>query len=270
MTLLDNYFPFDQGPGATATPANWRQMARLWYGSGVVPGNGNQLACTISGTVVTIQPGAVWVDGFYGSTTVNKQVTGVSGTGTIIARLDVTSRQIYFMFTNTAIVQNPLANYDIPLYTVAGGVLTDARQFCAADPGKIARGRLHRQAGHQTSTAVATFGFDTVDYGSNWSGYSFVCPYAADYLAHAQVVFQPNAANQWLNIRLVHGSAGVNTLVAWHGTPMVSAGSIPLQVTDIVPCKSGDTLFIQWNCSTNGLNGVPGYYYEFFSVRSMS
>lgn len=268
MTLLDNYFPFDQGPGATATPANWRQMARLWYGSGVVPGNGNQLACTISGGTVTIQPGAVWVDGFYGQSNANKQVTGVSGTGTIIARLDVTSRQIYFMFTTTAIVQNPLANYDIPLYTVAGGVLTDARQFCAADPGKIARGKLVRVNPYPTSTAVVTYGFDTVIYGTNWSGATFVCPYAADYLCIAQIGFSSTAVGQWANIRLAHGTV----VSAWSGTTNASAvgAAMVVKVEDIVPCKSGDTLYIQHNYSVNGAQGYVGAAQAYFSVRSLS
>lgn len=269
MTLLDSYFPFDQGPGATATPANWRQMARLWYGSGVVPGNQNQLVCTISAATVTIQPGAVWVDGFFGQSNANKAVTGVSGTGTIVARLDVNSRQIYFMFV-PSVVQNPLGNFDIPLYSVAGGVLTDIRQFCNADPQKVARGRMHRAGAHQTSTTVTTFVFDTVDYGSNWSGATFLCPYAADYLCMAQVTFYPTAANQWLNIRLVRSSAGVATLMAWRGTDNVASGLIPVSVQDVVPCKAGDTLYIQWNSSTTGLNGAPGSYYEWFSVRSLS
>jgi hypothetical protein len=267
VTLLDSYFPFDTGPGSTATPANWRQMARLWYGSGVVPGNQNQLASTISGTTVTIQPGAVWVDGFYGQSAANKQVTGVSGTGTVVARLDVTSRQIYFMFVPT-VVQNPAANFDIPLYSVAGGVLTDVRQFCNADPQKIARGKMVRVNPYSTSTAVQNYGFDTVIYGSNWSGYTFVCPYAADYLCIAQVGFASSAAGQWYNIRLAHN----NVLVAWSGTSnaTVAGAAMVVRVQDIVPCKVGDTLYIQHNCSTNALQGYVGAAQAYFSVRSMS
>lgn len=247
-------------------------MARLWYGSGVVPGNQNQLACTISGTVVTIQPGAVWVDGFYGQSNANKTVSGVSGTGTIIARLDVTSRQIYFMFVTTAIVQNPLANFDIPLYTVASGVLTDARQFCNADPQKIARGKRVRVAGYGTSTTVLTYGWDTTIYGTNWSGSSFVCPYAADYLCISQVGFSSTAAGQWYNIRLVHTSGATTALVAWNGTSnaTVAGAAMVAQVQDIVPCKAGDTLYIQHNCSTNGLQGYVGAAQAYFSVRALS
>jgi len=270
VTLLDSYFPFDQPPGNMATPANWRQMARLFYGSGVVPGNQNQLAATISGGTVTIQPGAVWVDGFFGQSNSNKTVSGVSS-GLVVARMDLTQRQIYFLYlpgTSTP-GQNPLANtYDIPLYQVASAsAMTDVRQWCNADPTKVARGRTHRNAAYNTSTTLYPYGFDTIDYGSNWSAYTFVCPYAADYLCLSQVGFDANAAGQWYNIRLVHNT----TLQAWSGTPTSTGGAIMVvQIQDIVPCKAGDTLYIQHNCSTNGLAGRVGSYYAWFTVRALT
>lgn len=275
MTLLDSYFPFDTGPGATATPANWRQMARLWYGSGVVPGNQNQLVCTIAGTTVTIQPGAVWVDGFFGTSLSNKSVTGVSGTGTIVARLDVTNRQIYFMFVPT-VVQNPAANFDVPLYSVASGVLTDVRQFCNADPQKIARGRVHRKNAWNTSGAITTYGFDTIDYGTNWSGTTtFICPYAADYLCIAQLGYVPTTVGAYYNIRLLKSSGGVATLMAWSGTPSTASaanGDTMTQVQDIVPCKAGDSLYIQHqaNVTASGVLTVGTTPVCFFSVRALS
>jgi len=270
VTLLDSYFPFDQGPGATATPANWRQMARLFYGTGVVPGNQNQLAATISSGTVTIQPGAVWVDGFFGQSNVNKTVTGVSS-GLVVARMDLAQRQIYFLYlpgTSTP-GQNPLATtYDVPLYQVTSATaMTDVRQFCQADPQKMARGRMHRNAAYTTSTALYTYGFDAIDYGSNWSGSTFVCPYAGDYICMSQVGFTSTAAGQWYNMRLVHNT----TLVAWNGTSNATvAGAVMVtQVQDVVPCKQGDTLFIQHNCSTNGCNGAVGAYYAWFTVRAL-
>jgi len=244
VTLLDSYFPFDQPPGNMATPANWRQMARLFYGSGVVPGNQNQLAATISGGTVTIQPGAVWVDGFFGQSNSNKTVSGVRS-GLVVARMDLTQRQIYFLYlpgTSTP-GQNPLANtYDIPLYQVASAsAMTDVRQWCNADPTKVARGRTHRNAAYNTSTTLYPYGFDTIDYG--------------------------NAAGQWYNIRLVHNT----TLQAWSGTPTSTGGAIMVvQIQDIVPCKAGDTLYIQHNCSTNGLAGRVGSYYAWFTVRALT
>jgi hypothetical protein len=247
-------------------------MARLWYGSGVVPGNQSQLACTISGTTVTIQPGAVWVDGFYGQSSANKTVSGVTGTGTVVARLDVTSRQIYFMFTTT-VVQNPLANFDIPLYSVAGGVLTDVRQFCTADPSKIARGRTHRSAAYATTQALNNMGFDTVDYGTNWSGtWLFVCPYAADYLCIAQVGFTASAIGQWCDARLAHASGGTTTITTWGGSgnSYVPGNIVTASLNDIVPCKAGDQLYIQHLYALNGLQGFVGASNAFFSVRSLS
>lgn len=279
MTLLDSYFPFDQGLGATATPANWRQMARLWYGSGVVPGNGTQFAATISASIVTIQPGAVWIDGFYGATTVNKTVSSLGlGAGLIVARMDLNARTITFVYlpggTPTAFPaafgQSPLAStYDVPLWFVTTATaITDVRQFCNASPEKIARGRMHRVAAYGTSTTAYTYGWDTLDYGSNWSGYTFVCPYAADYLCFAQVGFATTAANQWYNVHLMHNNASV----AWNGTPdsTIANAAYVCQATDVIPCKAGDTLNVQHQCSTTGLQGYVGADRAYFTVRALT
>jgi hypothetical protein len=274
MTLLDNYFPFSVGPGATATQAHWRSMARLFYGTGVVPGNQSQMSCTISGTVVTIHPGAVWIDGFYGENDANKTLTGVTGTGMIVARMDPTNNNIYFLFVSGQSVptQNPTGIFEVPLYTVASGALTDVRQFCNAIPASAARGRMHRAAAFTTSTAFNNFGFDTVDYGVNWSGYTFICPYAADYLCIAQVGFASSAAGQWYNIRLTHGTLAGAYTASYNGTDnSVQAGAAMLvSTTDVVPCKAGETLYIVHNCSTNGLQGEVGPAIAYFTVRALT
>jgi hypothetical protein len=275
---LDNYFPFDTGPGMTATPANWRMMARLFYGSGVVPGNQSQFNATISGGTVTLQPGAVWIDGFFGQTNGNKAVTGVSS-GLIVARMDLSQREIYFLYlpgTSTP-GQNPLAStYDVPLYQVtSASAMTDVRQFCNADPQKIARCRAYRNAAYGTATAWTGYGFDTLSYGSGITlgAGSFTCPYAADYYTAVQVGFWSTAAGQYYNVQLLHTSPPAAAVaVTWNGTDnsVVAGALIMASLTDIVPCKAGDTLSIQHHCSTAGLQGAVGSTTAYWTVRALS
>lgn len=128
MTLLDNYFPFDAGPGTIANHFRWRQMARLWFPSGVISGYLNQLAPVLSGSNVTIDTGGVWVDGFYGENTVGLKTIAWSGNGYIVARLDPVNQTITFNWV-TAITQNPTSLWDISLASITSGVLTDTRSF---------------------------------------------------------------------------------------------------------------------------------------------
>jgi hypothetical protein len=272
--LVDQFFPFDTGPGATATPTRWRSMARLFYGSGVVPGNQNQFSCTLTGGVLTISTGAAWIDGFYGENDAAKTLA-ISGNGMVVARMDPNLREIMFVFvpSQTVPTQQPTGIFEIPLYQVTGTTLTDIRQFAIATPSAIARARVYRNGAYTTPTALTNFGFDTVSYGTGFTisgttaGTYFTCPYSADYLVSAQIVFQATAANQWYNIRLLHNGAVIN----WNGTPdATGSAELPCSLNDVVPCKTGDTLVCQHNCSTAGLQGVVGPSIAWMTVRALS
>lgn len=187
MTLLDSYFPFDQGLGATATPANWRQMARLWYGSGVVPGNGAQFAATIAASIVTIQPGAAWVDGFYGATTVNKTVSSLGlGSGLVAARMDLNARTITFVYLPGGsptvnppnFSQNPLVStYDIPLwYVTSATAITDVRQYSLSNASSLVVGPFSGPAATATGSSLTLITWTAPvlaghTYEVYWDGY---------------------------------------------------------------------------------------------------
>lgn len=130
MTLVDNFFPFDTGSGAGATPARWRLMARTWATSGILPRYLNQMAPTIAGSVVTIDTGAAWIDGFYGENGAIKNISA-TGNGMVVVRADPNSRQIVIAFVaNQSVPTQSLVDiYEIPVCRVTAGVITDIRQF---------------------------------------------------------------------------------------------------------------------------------------------
>src|SRR5215831_8844162 len=290
--LAETYIPFDTGPGATATTARWRSMSRGFRYNGIVPGFANQFTATISAGVLAIQPGAVWVDGFYAETTTNHTVSSTGlGPGLTVLRADPVARTIAFFYLPAVTVPNQPAPalstgvYEIPLYyVVSQTTFNDVRQFATAtndncrapasngpynNSNYCARGRMWRSGSYGTSTAVNNYGFDTVSYGAAFfSGWQFVCPYSDDYLVVASVGFISSAVGQWYNARIARGAS----VIAWSGTTNASAvgATMNCQVQDIVPCKAGDTLYVQHWCSTNGLQGSVGQDRAYFSVRSLS
>jgi microcystin-dependent protein len=147
MTIVDNYFPFATGPGATATAARWRLMARVFQGSGVIANYLNNMNPTIAGSVVTIDTGAVWVDGYYGENDSPKTVN-ITGSGTtviVVAHMDPVVSQI----TLTAVAsptQTLTGIYEVPICRVTSGALVDIRQF-ANGAGAVQPGMMMEHAG---------------------------------------------------------------------------------------------------------------------------
>ena len=268
MTVVDNYFPFDTGSGSNATPARWRLMARQWRGSGVIYGYLNALSCSIFGSVVTIQTGAAWIDGYYGENDAPKTV-GVTGNGQVVARMDPTARQILFIFVpnQTVPTQNQNGIFEVPLVQVTGTTIKDIRQFAGPSPTGPVRCRVCRVAAYTTTTAIVAFGWDTTTFGSGWSGTTYTCPINADYVVMAQIGFASSAVGQWANLRLYHNGVGYS----WTGTNGAQGPNqaIMAQLHDMVPCAAGDTLVLYHNYSTAGLAGYVGAGNSFADVRAL-
>ena len=144
MTIVDNYFPFDTGPGSSATASRWRLMARVWQGSGVIANYLNNMSPSIAGSVVTINTGAVWIDGYYGEIDSPKTVS-ISGNVIVVARMDPTARQILLTSVTTP-TQTLTGIYEVPLARVTSGTLVDIRQF-AGGAGAIQPGLMMDHGG---------------------------------------------------------------------------------------------------------------------------
>jgi microcystin-dependent protein len=130
IQTVDNYFPFTSGPGAAATVARWRLMARNWVvgGSGVLALYLNQCIPSLFGSTVTVGTGAVWADGFYGEIDSPKTLT-ISGNGMVVARMDPVAQviNVVFVANQTVPTQTPTGIYEVPIAQVTGTTLTDLR-----------------------------------------------------------------------------------------------------------------------------------------------
>jgi hypothetical protein len=267
MSLLDLYFPFDTGPGAQANPNNWRMMARLFSNSGVIRGYLGSLACSQAGSVVTVQQGAAWIDGFYGESDGTKTVA-VSGNGMVVARMDPTARTITFVFvpSQTVPTQSLTGIFEVPLWQVTGTTGRDIRAYSNPPAAAPVHTRVCRVNPYSTSTTLTLYGFDSTTYGSGYSGGLYTCPVAADYLVMAQVGFNSSAANQWVNSHLYHNGVLYTTAgsFASYGPNWVYS-----RITDIVPCNQNDTLGLYHNCAVTGLQGVYGADRAYMTIRAL-
>jgi hypothetical protein len=275
VTIVDNYFPFDTGPGSTATAARWRLMGRLWYGSGVVPSYLNACAPSIAGSVVTIQTGAVWIDGYYGEIDSPKTVA-VTGNGMVVLRMDPVARQILVVFVPNQTVPTQLLTgiYEVPVMQVTGATGKDIRIFSAPVPSGPVHAKVTRAGNFWTPSTYAVLPFDTVVYGSGFTGGVYTCPINADYLVSAQVGIETTAAGQWLNIWLQRTPVGASVInFNWNGSPSAQGASQVLvaHLTDVVPCSVGDKLQLTWLASTANLGGANGQgaIQTFMTVRAL-
>ena len=77
MGNFDLQFPWDKGFGTPASSSMWRKMAKLWSADGVVSG----LNSTLAAGVVTVNPGACFIHGYYGEVVTAQNITGVAPVG---------------------------------------------------------------------------------------------------------------------------------------------------------------------------------------------
>lgn len=150
FTQVDNFFPFDTGSGAAATPARWRLMARQWSGSGVIPGYQNQCQPSLAGSAITVATGGIWIDGFYGEITTAKGPISVSGgDGMLVARADPANRQIVLVYVllQSTPAQTLTDIYEVPIARMASGVMIDIRQFAQTGPASVPSGSMLDYAG---------------------------------------------------------------------------------------------------------------------------
>lgn len=146
---FDEFFPFDPGFGASANSSRWRKMAKLWQTDGVLsawynPSNTlvsapNVLSATIAGSVVTVNPGGLYVHGYYAELQSAKTFT-VGANGTIVAQVNMPTNnefiQIGYRDGVTDYGSNPASTYEqdntiweMPLWLISSSQLIDLRTW---------------------------------------------------------------------------------------------------------------------------------------------
>ena len=123
-----NVWPTDAADGSVATEARWRKMGRVWAPSGVVAGQGGELAPSLAYPNLTVQAGAVWIDGHYAELT-GSQVLTVTANGLVVVRFDPAANTAELLYRDGATTpdQNPTGTCEQPIAGITGSALTDRR-----------------------------------------------------------------------------------------------------------------------------------------------
>lgn len=135
--VLDEFFPFDPGFGASANASRWRKMAALWQADGVVNNYLSSLSATQSGNQITVNPGGLFIHGYYGELQSAKTFT-VGSNGTIVAQANLPTNNEFIQLTyRDGVVDygtNPSSSYEqdanvweMPLWLISSGSLVDLR-----------------------------------------------------------------------------------------------------------------------------------------------
>jgi hypothetical protein len=125
-----NVWPTDGADGSVANEAKWRKMARHWEGNGIARGVGGELAPTFAGSNVTVQPGAVWIDGHYAELT-GSQVLTVTANGMVVVRFDpvANSAELIYRDAVTVPTTDPVGVWEYVIARMSAGTMLDVRYY---------------------------------------------------------------------------------------------------------------------------------------------
>ena len=121
-------WPTDGADGSVATEARWRKMGRIWTPSGVVDNVSGELVPSLAFPNLTVQAGAVWVDGHYAELT-GSQVLTVTANGLVVVRFDPAANSAELLYRDGASTpnQSPTGVWELPVAKLVGSVMTDLR-----------------------------------------------------------------------------------------------------------------------------------------------
>jgi hypothetical protein len=259
--VFDEFFPFDPTFGASANAFRWRKMAQLWQADGVRAGWLNQLLATQVGLTITLQPGAVFVHGYYAESTANKTFTGTNN-GTLVAQANlVTSAENIQLVYRDGIMDYGASGFaqdatdrniwEIPLWQMQNGTLVDLRTMI--NPG----GDISwwAQTSLATPIAIGSGATNPGGAGSTQQMLTARVPYAGSALltgtmlltftdlsiaqnAICQLIYQPGVSGEQSPVTPGTTPPGITPAISGGG-PVGQSVSIPVALTSWVNVIQG-------------------------------
>lgn len=254
MPNFDEYFPFDPGFGASANAARWRKMANLWMADGVVANypygalaaNRELYASTPTGNATTVQPGAVFIHGYYAEISTAQTISGL-GTGTIVAQVNFNTEVVTLLYRDTVVdygaggFEQDANIWEIPIWGVtAGTTLLDLRNLINPAVGLRWWASLPGSTGIGASSSMQnSFGLARI-------------PYVAQGFLHGTLLVtftdlsQAQSATCMMTYQYGQGDVQTSPSIS----PAISGGgpagqsiSIPVALTGVIPVTQGKKTF---------------------------
>jgi len=229
--VLDEYFPFDPGFGASANATRWRKMAALWQADGVISG----LTAGISGGTLTVQPGALLIKGYYGELAAAKSFSPIGASGTLVAQANLPTDNEYIQVTyRPGIVDYGAGGYqqdsnvwEMPLWLVDGGNLIDLRTLLTPS-GPVCWS--DQVVGAQTVNGGATVDVPVLSARIPHAGWALVqgsalLTFTSQQTATCSIYYETPAGGE------NHATSTI--------APAVAAGAVPVSISGRMPVTSG-------------------------------
>lgn len=242
---LDEYAPYDAGPGALVTEDRWRKFARHFRGDGVIRNELNVFFAFAdsTGMQVKVRSGECWIQGQWGVSTSEKILTvpanslGGIRNDLVVLRNDYVNNEIVLDYkvgntsTYPALTQNAsmheiqVAKVRVPnaAVTIAANAVNPERQYIDASARYTVDGMQQLLAG-STDTRID---FDLPQFENSYVGRNginrFVLNRAGQWLIIAGVTFTHNAVGNRLVWISKEGEVSTNRRGISSGTPTAGA-----------------------------------------------
>jgi hypothetical protein len=123
-------WPTDGADGSVANEARWRKMGRVMAADGVVAGISYEMTPSLAFPNLTVQAGAVWIDGHYAEIGSDQTLTATAN-GLAVVRFDPAANAAELLWRDgaTTLTQDHHGIWEIAIAKTVGSVLTDLRIF---------------------------------------------------------------------------------------------------------------------------------------------
>jgi hypothetical protein len=175
LPAFDEYFPFNKGFGSPANASRWQKMSKIWSGDGVDIGVDFQFGnvgnpTTYAGTTVTLQSGAVYLQGYYAELLASAPLAITvpnNPTGVIVAHLNILTSVMEPLYLNGLSVPpvNSATDAYLFLWKLVAGVFTDKRVLVGPIPiGNLGAPLVPASGVSLINDPTHAFGFDCTVY----------------------------------------------------------------------------------------------------------
>lgn len=224
MAAMD-VWPTDAAEGSVATEARWRQMARHWTPSGVLAEVGGALKPTLTFPNLSIQSGAVWIDGHYAELP-GSQVLTATANGIAVVRFDPAANSAELLWRDGVSVptQSPTGVWEEPIAETVGSVLKDVRGLVSAHGGRTGTTRTTAQSS-LPANAFTTLNWSITSFDSGgfiFSSTEAVIPPGLDgiYAVSAQLATSGTNVGAYISAQI--GGLRIDTLATGNGRSHIS------------------------------------------------
>jgi hypothetical protein len=281
---LDEYLPFDSGPGASVQESGWRDMMKHMLGSasGVIRGFGANMACLgdSSGMQVKVSIGECFMRGHYGNNT-SQKILPIASNSSGNPRIDIAVIRCHFgnnnivldivqgtpattpsapgVTQNTSMWETKLADIAVAngAVTITAANVTDQRVYTSGVASYNKTNSVSVPSGTYTNVPFNTTELATGDVSLNSAGTIATVNRAGIWQLSANVGFEPLASG---GRRIIIADSSDNSYSRSDTPTMGGTEQTYLSTSTTEQLAAGATVKVRvWQNGTGAINTVAGW-----------